>query len=166
MLETLWNLIQVALLACMFRTERNSEIGETGYGSETTGSTILAVYQLPVNQIYSLILGGITSRVERTVEISETENGGQTAPYLEILRGRDGDDGRDGSDGVPGRDGKDGEKGERGDPGIQGPLGPPGPSNGGVVYTRWGRTTCPDTPGTELVYTGRAGETTTVPKGE
>ena len=25
------------------------------------------------------------------------------------------------------------------------------------MYTRWGRTTCPDTPGTELVYAGRAG---------
>ena len=27
------------------------------------------------------------------------------------------------------------------------------------MYTRWGRTTCPDTPGTELVYAGRAGGT-------
>ena len=71
--------------------------------------------------------------------------------------------GRDGHDGLPGRDGKDGEKGEKGDPGIQGLpgtnglQGPPGPSGGGVVYTRWGRTTCPDTPGTELLYEGRAG---------
>ena len=88
--------------------------------------------------------------------------------------GEDGRDGRDGEDGVPGpagqdgkdgkdgrdgRDGKDGEKGEKGDPGLLGPPGPPGPSSGGVVYTRWGRTTCPDTPGTELVYAGRAGGT-------
>ena len=27
------------------------------------------------------------------------------------------------------------------------------------MYTRWGRTTCPDTPGTELVYAGIAGGT-------
>ena len=28
-----------------------------------------------------------------------------------------------------------------------------------MVYTRWGRTTCPSTPGTQLVYAGRAGGT-------
>ena len=38
-------------------------------------------------------------------------------------------------------------------------------SSGGVVYTRWGRTTCPDTPGTELVYAGRAGGTHYTHKG-
>ena len=86
-----------------------------------------------------------------------------------MLRGRDGHDGLPGRDGLQGRDGlagptgtagrdgKDGEKGEKGDPGIRGLAGPPGPSGGGVVYTRWGRTTCPDTPGTELLYEGRAG---------
>lgn len=30
-------------------------------------------------------------------------------------------------------------------------------ANTGVTYVRWGRTTCPNTPGTELVYSGRAG---------
>ena len=123
--------------------------------------------------------GGTTSRTEG----NSTGNGGETTPYLEILRGRDGEDGRDGrdgEDGVPGpagqdgkdgkdgrdgRDGKDGEKGEKGDPGLLGPPGPPGLSSGGVVYTRWGRTTCPDTPGTELVYTGRAGGTHYTHKG-
>ena len=35
-------------------------------------------------------------------------------------------------------------------------LGPPGPSAGGVVYTRWGNTTCPNTTGTQLLYAGRA----------
>ena len=94
--------------------------------------------------------------------------------------------GKEGKDGRDGRDGKDGEVGETGEPGIQGPPGPegtqgppgpdgirgppgldgirgppgpPGPGSGGVVYTRWGRTTCPDTPGTELVYAGMAGGT-------
>ena len=77
-------------------------------------------------------------------------------PYIEILRGRDGRDGRDGEpgpQGLPGRDGNTGPKGEKGDMGEQGPR---GPSNGGVTYVRWGRTNCPDTEGTELVYKGRA----------
>ena len=34
-------------------------------------------------------------------------------------------------------------------------LGSRGPT-GGVVYTRWGRTTCPNTTGTQLLYAGRA----------
>ena len=40
--------------------------------------------------------------------------------------------------------------------GIPGQQGPPGPRSGGITYVRWGRTTCPNTTGTELVYTGRA----------
>ncbi len=66
---------------------------------------------------------------------------------MELLRGRDG---------LPGISGPRGEKGETGD---KGPQGPPGPSSGGVVYTRWGRTTCPSTPGTELLYAGQVGGT-------
>ncbi len=37
---------------------------------------------------------------------------------------------------------------------VLGPPGPVGPSGGGVSYTRWGRTTCPTTEHTELVYQG------------
>ena len=40
--------------------------------------------------------------------------------------------------------------------GLPGPQGSPGPPIGGLVYTRWGRTTCPPTSGTQLVYEGRA----------
>jgi len=69
-------------------------------------------------------------------------------PYIEVLRGRDG---RDGRDGVPGPRGPQGQKGE------QGVAGPPGPRNGGVVYTRWGKSTCPSAAGTVLVYAGRTG---------
>ena len=82
-------------------------------------------------------------------------------PYIEILRGRDGRDGPPGRDGEDGEQGERGDKGEEGDKGTQGPRGlqgPPGPAaQGGVVYTRWGRTTCPSGQGTELVYSGRAG---------
>ena len=70
--------------------------------------------------------------------------------------GRDGRDGVPGATGTPGRDGTDGKKGDPGALGPPGPPGPPGPLSGGVVYTRWGRTTCPSTPGTQLVYSGRA----------
>ena len=74
-------------------------------------------------------------------------------PYIELLQGRDGRDGRDGLAGPKGPPGMRGEKGETGDQGA------PGPSSGGVTYIRWGRTTCPNTPGTELVYSGRAAGT-------
>jgi len=43
--------------------------------------------------------------------------------------------------------------------GATGPQGPPGLRSGGVVYTRWGKTSCPNVSGTELVYAGRAGGT-------
>ncbi len=106
---------------------------------------------------------------KRDTHLSDSGNGEDTSNnchHIEVLRGRDGRDGhdglpgpagKDGKDGRDGRDGKDGEVGETGEPGIRGPPGPPGPSSGGVVYTRWGRTTCPNTTGTELLYAGRAG---------
>ena len=43
--------------------------------------------------------------------------------------------------------------GEKGSPG---PQGAPGAVSGGAVYTRWGRTICPDTNGTILIYEGLA----------
>ena len=68
------------------------------------------------------------------------------AVYLQILRGRDGRDGLTGRDGV---------KGDKGDKGDTGPVGAAGPKSGGVVYTRWGRKSCPT--GAQLVYEGIAG---------
>ena len=73
-----------------------------------------------------------------------------------MARGRDG---RDGLPGLPDRDGEQGIQGEPGRDGERGPIGPPGPTSGGVIYTRWGRTTCPTTQGTQLVYAGRTGGT-------
>ena len=73
---------------------------------------------------------------------------------------RNGRDGRDGLPGLPGRDGRDGNnglQGEKGERDATGPAGPPGPSIGGLVYTRWGKTSCPNVTGTELVYQGKAG---------
>ena len=77
-------------------------------------------------------------------------------PYIEVLRRRDG---RDGRDGVPGPRGLQGQKGK------QGVAGPPGPRNGGVVYTRWGKSSCPNVTGTTLVYGGRVGGTHYTHKG-
>ena len=93
-----------------------------------------------------------------------------------MLRGRDGRDGQNGRDGrvgMPGAQGPPGPPGEpgeaggppgpqgqigaRGPPGPQGAVGPVGPRSGGVTYTRWGKSSCPNVTGTELVYTGRAG---------
>ena len=70
--------------------------------------------------------------------------------------GPPGSPGIPGDDGSPGAPGRDGQQGPNGPPG---PVGPPGPRSGGVVYTRWGKSSCPSTPGTELVYAGRTGGT-------
>ena len=128
---------------------------------------------------FLITTGGVLSRTERSTELSTSgdQNNSTSYPHLELLRGRDG---RDGLPGLTGRDGMDGEigppgpqgpvgppghttvhssQGPPGSPGERGSTGPPGPttSTGGVVYVRWGRTTCPSTPGTELVYAGKAG---------
>ena len=66
--------------------------------------------------------------------------------YVEVLRGRDGRDGRDGVKG---------ERGDKGEKGETGPVGQAGPKSGGVVYTRWGRKSCPT--GAELLYEGITG---------
>ena len=100
--------------------------------------------------------GGTLARSQRDTHLRYGGNDGNntnSCPTIQLLRGRDG---RDGMPGLPGRDGKCGEQGEKGEPGPQGPPGPPGPRSGGVVYTRWGRTTCPEVEGTELVYEGTA----------
>ncbi|XP_035686191.1 short-chain collagen C4-like isoform X1 [Branchiostoma floridae] len=86
--------------------------------------------------------------------------------------GRDGLAGQPGTDGQPGRDGRDGVQGVagpsgpvglQGSPGDKGDTGPPGrdgaPGEGGSVYIRWGRKTCADNGGAELVYSGYAGGT-------
>ncbi|XP_019617288.1 PREDICTED: short-chain collagen C4-like isoform X7 [Branchiostoma belcheri] len=86
--------------------------------------------------------------------------------------GQPGQDGQPGTAGQPGRDGRDGIQGVagpagpvglQGPPGDKGDTGPPGrdraPGAGGSVYIRWGRTTCADNGGAELVYSGVAGGT-------
>ena len=55
--------------------------------------------------------------------------------------------------------GRDGLPGVQGPGGPPGPQGPPGPLSGGAVYTRWGKSSCPSTAGTEMVYTGITGGT-------
>ena len=93
-----------------------------------------------------------------TVAKKETNNGSIDCnvleTYLHVLRGRDGRDGLPGRDGVKGEKGDRGEKGEKGDTGPKGSM---GPKSGGVVYIRWGRTTCPNNTGAELLYEGLAG---------
>ena len=100
--------------------------------------------------------GEMLNRPQRSIQkTSAGNNTSNNIPYIEVLHGRDGRDGLPGRDGRPGRDGPPGPRGHTGDRGPRGEQGPPGPSIGGVVYTRWGKTTCPNVTGTELVYTGR-----------
>ena len=40
-----------------------------------------------------------------------------------------------------------GPQGQKGDTAATGPQGPPGPRSGGVVYTRWGKASCPNVSG-------------------
>ena len=100
--------------------------------------------------LYSSLTGSV-SRERR-----QDDADAAAPPFIELLQGRDGRDGRDGEPGPRGPAGRDGVNGEKGETGATGIQGPPGLSSGGVTYVRWGRTTCPNTTGTELVYTGRA----------
>ena len=50
-------------------------------------------------------------------------------------------------------------RGRDGLPGVQGPVGPPGPRSGGAIYTRWGKSSCPQVEGTQIVYSGITGGT-------
>ena len=109
----------------------------------------------PINTVYTGFPVSGPSNKSNT-EVERVDN----LRYIEILRGRDGRDGPQGTPGAPGKDGRDGRDGEKGEPGVQGPAGekgeqgPPGPASGGVTYIRWGKTSCPSVPGTELVYHG------------
>ena len=74
--------------------------------------------------------------------------------------GPEGPTGPTGPTGPAGAAGPEGAQGPAGDSGPEGPLGPPGPEgppgplSGGAVYTRWGKSSCPSTAGTEMVYAG------------
>ena len=98
-----------------------------------------------------------TSRDKRCT--SPSPNITTNTHYIQILQGQDGRDGIPGPPGpagTPGRDDNNGKNDNKGDKGEFGPQGPPGPRNGGVVFTRWGRTTCPITHDTEILYKGKA----------
>ena len=103
-----------------------------------------------MHYLHCSLLAGAQHRPQRSTPARGGSNGINTSslPYIEVLRGRDGRDGRDGG---PGPCGPQGQRGEQGVAGL------PGPRNGGVVYTRWGKSSCPNVTGTELVYAGRAG---------
>lgn len=129
---------------------------------------------------FAAMLMLLAVRVHAKAELQREEGSNSSSllgcPNFELLRGRDGRDGqngREGRDGLPGAQGPQGLKGEpgpaggppgpqgqpgaRGTTGPQGPVGPAGPRSGGVTYTRWGKSSCPNVAGTELVYSGRAG---------
>ena len=86
----------------------------------------------------------MTSGTRATTSLQVSENNGSSV-FVELLRGRDG---------LPGRDGVPGAQGQAGPPGPQGPRGPP---SGGAIYTRWGKSSCSQIQGTELLYSGITG---------
>ena len=98
------------------------------FASVTDADIIISKLVLLIYNVhwYQLIFVTESSPVINNTEVKDI--------YIQILRGRDG------CDGLTGRDG---QKGERGDIGMKGdgaPMGPAGPKSGGVVYTRWGKT--------------------------
>ena len=72
-------------------------------------------------------------------------------------QGQRGTTGPPGSQGATGPTGSQGQQGLPGSQGEQGIQGPPGIAGKGVVYTRWGSSSCPSVSGTTLVYAGRTG---------
>ncbi|XP_019850451.1 PREDICTED: short-chain collagen C4-like isoform X1 [Amphimedon queenslandica] len=100
--------------------------------------------------VCSVLLSILTLAASRNNNNTGLSTNKQT--YVEVLHGRDGRDGVPGRDGVKGERGDKGEKGEKGE---TGPVGQAGPKSGGVVYTRWGRKSCPT--GAELLYEGITG---------
>ena len=92
-----------------------------------------------------------TGNKTELLTLGDFEDKVSALPLIELLRGRDG------RDGLPGRDGVDGERGPQGEQGPPGPQGQQGPRSAGVTYIRWGKSSCPDITGTQLVYAGRAG---------
>ena len=69
-------------------------------------------------------------------------------------RGLDGPPGQEGADGANGTAGPVGPPGPQGDDGPPGPQGPPGSGSGGAIYTRWGKSSCPEINDTALLYSG------------
>ena len=122
---------------------------------ELKGCTTNAVQGMLLD-ILNIFTTGDTSRYKRCLSSTDTTT---NTPYIQIIQGRDGRDGMPGLPGIagpPGKDGINGKDGVKGDKGEQGLQGPPGPRNGGVVFTRWGRFACPNTTGTQMLYTGKA----------
>lgn len=81
-------------------------------------------------------------------QLNVTENGSVGGNCIQV------GDAQKGEKGDPGTQGPKGSPGLQGSPGLSGPRGP-----GGATYIRWGRTICPQTSGTELVYSGIAAGT-------
>ena len=82
-------------------------------------------------------------------------------PGMKGSKGEAGGTGNRGSEGPTGLRGQKGDVGEKGDKGGRGERGGQGAGSYGGVYVRWGRTSCPNATGTELVYSGRAGGSST-----
>ena len=96
-------------------------------------------------RLYIYPLASLPDSVAQHLQVSETNT---SSVYVELLIGRDG---------FPGRDGAPRPAGPHGEHGPQGKEGFPGPTSGAATYIRWGKSSCPEVTGTELIYLGITG---------
>ena len=126
---------------------------------------------------------GNTTELKTLESLESLEEAVSRIPLIDLLRGHDGRDGLPGRDGEKGPQGEQGPAGPQGDQGPLGPQGPqgaqgeegpagpqgdqgpPGPRSAGVTYIRWGKSSCPNVTGTQLIYAGRAGGTSYAAQG-
>ena len=154
------------------RTERSTDLSTSGDGNNSTSCPHLELLRGRDGRDG---MPGLTGRDGKDGEIGPPGPQGPVGPpgpsgpttVDPSMQGPPGSPGPQGPTGPPGSRGSQGPRGYSGQRGLTGPPGPPGPitSTGGAVYIRWGRTTCPRTPGTQLVYAGKAGGTSFSHKG-
>ena len=109
--------------------------------------TVAASLVVPMSRYFEVVMVEMVSMEEMAVMDCE-----------DSMQGPKGEPGpAGGPPGPPGPQGQPGAKGATGPQGPVGPVGPAGPRSGGVTYTRWGKSSCPNVAGTELAYSGRAG---------
>ncbi|XP_078699700.1 uncharacterized protein LOC144926627 isoform X2 [Branchiostoma floridae x Branchiostoma belcheri] len=164
------NLLDAGTLAGHDRP-RTVDESEEGGG---LGAEVVSTSQDDAERVKRQAIGssGLFDRCAQGPPGRDGRDGPAGQPGTDGQPGRDGQPGtvgQPGADGQPGRDGIQGVAGPAGPVGLQGPpgdkgdTGPPGrdgePGTGGSVYIRWGRKTCADNGGAELVYSGVAGGT-------
>ena len=133
-------------------------------GRESNLTTITIVIVLATTKCYITLSLVVMVVMDQLGEMDYRKDGRDGTNGQKGIKGERGEPGilgqpGSGAPGIDGHDGTIGQKGDKGGRGESGMVGPPGPVSGGATYTRcMGRTSCPNTAGTSLVYSGRAGK--------